>query len=1448
MAVKRGVGISHQGVDIQESENQVTDQEIISDGDAPSSTSSSTRFQSAPVDQEDHSSTDTDIPLVADGDDSKGARRAVVKHVTWARSSPKSPVNDATAQHAAREAVPPKRKLDKESGSSAAKVARVAWPDPKMTINKIEPMIKYAQRLSKGGKKLPDALYAALQAWIDIEAVQTKTVGAERIVQAVLEIINGPTDEGQRSCAASSRGNDPGGLSSAPSPMDDTVASAPTPVDAGKLKEAENRQLNGTLLSSDEVILSHAVSRGVTDACAGNTGREASSSSRGAPIDASGGASQVSDDADDIADDQYDAGSGTEGSGTGQAIESDEESLDGDGLSDADSDQEEPDELFSDSDSEVDADELRSTIEKLNITDDVKSVLLVFAGSNVNAKRVATAIKEKNPAVSVTEVDWLNEKLDQNCLRPAVQNKILRELADGKYDRCLIATPCSSFSVAFYQDAEGNVDLSELRRSKDEPEGIQPIPEQWKRYVSMHNALANFSFTVFELCRSLNIGCIIENPALRSDDSSHAYWAEVANCGQLWDMPRAKALERNGAKRVLWAHCAFGSELQKYTEFLCCPLTYPIALAALGDKICRCKSKHFHRATGLDEHGESRAAKAAAYPWPACQVIAEILLTPLSPASSSRLHVGSCKPHAADGHHAEHERKERWAPLGSMRSMEPELKENLQVEPFPATNIPRRTDALDPPTLTSPMPGPFTTRQLIPIEAIETTLKFGRDVTTCMARARRGPQGWRVAKTLRPEVQVIEEDAALHPCGRGFIWQRVHPDEPFSMSSMWEAVRPSCYPSDPPHPPGTKDRIVIEEYLRLAKAHGFTDERVLSLIKHGFTSPEMPRATVLAPPHVGALKEAAAYAERNQRDAHHGFATKPAEFPKYWPTYLDPCNIVVQNGKPRLTIDKTMWTTKLLHLRPYNELVNIKKINELIGKLRLPSIAQFCRGGAILMSALLASDTIKVKQFKMDKQAFFRVHSKQRMHICLSGRATEAGFMHDLTTNFGESDAPINTCCESDGFILFCREELLRLDSAYAPRVQSLTIFLAKRRRQRESQGDPTDVMTKFVWDALFFLMCYVDDDGLESFDDPLYDDKGVPVIILITHNDGSIERKHQTRIELYADACVKIGTSIGHTFPFDKREGPCGDFILLGIVSSLTKERRMLPMVKATNYLILLRAVRHGRKMPNGVVASPHKAANSLLHRLFHASDVEPLGRAHLFYFRQCMRNVKMIKTSDERSEKCILITKPAARELEWWAHRLSTNDEHLGLPLASRYSFPGASSDCCLVRYSDASREPLKKASDSGGGAWAVIKKTFYYIHITWRQDEMEKHSINVLEAHVRDIFGDIMIDYAKGLGLPITHTIAYIDNSTAEMIAENGRTSTATLHELNHRRITRRTKSNVFETNERVASVDNDVADMISRGAVEEALRIPLEEDLIIQRLEVPPEIREVPCTKE
>ena len=70
----------------------------------------------------------------------------------------------------------------------------------------------------------------------------------------------------------------------------------------------------------------------------------------------------------------------------------------------------------------------------------------------------------------------------------------------------------------------------------------------------------------------------------------------------------------------------------------------------------------------------------------------------------------------------------------------------------------------------SVVPGPFTTAQLIPDGIYHKTVGFGRDITNCLKRARRGEDGWRIARDLRPEPLVWTEQQALNPCGWGFRW------------------------------------------------------------------------------------------------------------------------------------------------------------------------------------------------------------------------------------------------------------------------------------------------------------------------------------------------------------------------------------------------------------------------------------------------------------------------------------------------------------------------------------------------------------------------------------------------------------------------------------------------------------------------------------------------------
>ena len=201
---------------------------------------------------------------------------------------------------------------------------------------------------------------------------------------------------------------------------------------------------------------------------------------------------------------------------------------------------------------------------------------------------------------------------------------------------------------------------------------------------------------------------------------------------------------------------------------------------------------------------------------------------------------------------------------------------------------------------------------------------------------------------------------------------------------------------------------------------------------------------------------------------------------------------------------------------------------------------------------------------------------------------------------------------------------------------------------------------------------------------------------------------------------------------------------------------------------------------------------------------------------------------------------------ELQWWQAQLD-KPEQAGLPLATRYSFPGASSENVLVTYSDASREDEAAEGEvvqSGAGAWCVMRGIFYYVHWRWTRLEIKRHSINVLEAHARDAAGWVFLDKAREIGCPITHKLAYVDNTAAENVAESGRATTEMLNELNLRRLQQLRGRSIYEANERVTSVDNDVADLLSRGDIKEALRFPQDCDMSCVELEVQSAYRDLP----
>ena len=96
--------------------------------------------------------------------------------------------------------------------------------------------------------------------------------------------------------------------------------------------------------------------------------------------------------------------------------------------------------------------------------------------------------------------------------------------------------------------------------------------------------------------------------------------------------------------------------------------------------------------------------------------------------------------------------------------------------------------------------------------------------------------------------------------------------------------------------------------------------------------------------------------------------------------------------------------------------------------------------------------------------------------------------------------------------------------------------------------------------------------------------------------------------------------------------------------------------------------------------------------------------------------------------------------------------------------------------------------------------------------------------------------LVTEARARGIPVTHIREHIDNSAAEMVAERGRPHTREMHMLTERRYERLVKDKLFSAVFRIASIDNDIADGLSRGGekLQTAIRMAVQAGLRVRRL--------------
>ena len=200
------------------------------------------------------------------------------------------------------------------------------------------------------------------------------------------------------------------------------------------------------------------------------------------------------------------------------------------------------------------------------------------------------------------------------------------------------------------------------------------------------------------------------------------------------------------------------------------------------------------------------------------------------------------------------------------------------------------------------------------------------------------------------------------------------------------------------------------------------------------------------------------------------------------------------------------------------------------------------------------------------------------------------------------------------------------------------------------------------------------------------------------------------------------------------------------------------------------------------------------------------PLGRAHLFHCLAALRDVNRMKSGE------VILSGDVLTELRWWREAMSVSRDN-PVPLASRLEFPGADEPGVLTDYGDASREFDEStglaAKSSGFGAWCLLPGTdgeleFCYFVGRWTHEECKMYSINVLESATQNFGGVVFVAHAETVGLTLTHRRSFVDNRTAEFVAERGRTQSDAMHALHLRRQQHLLEHGMAMASLRVASI--------------------------------------------
>ena len=998
------------------------------------------------------------------------------------------------------------------------------------------------------------------------------------------------------------------------------------------------------------------------------------------------------------------------------------------------------------------------------------AALIVFSGPGERRDGIAAYLH--HCGWRVVEIDILIGGSSHDMACPMVATELAQRVASGEFAVVFLAPPCSSYSVAHRPKL----------RSASQPEGITPVPAEWRMYLAKHNRITSAAFDIVAAARLSGAHVMMENPADRGTEGP-AYWHKHRDHGSLWRTARARAAELT---QITFSQCALGSTWQKHTTIAASP-TLADSMTVLSAMQCaHGHGRHPAQAHGRDASGASQASKAAAYPTAMNAYIAAAIIVagvtrraawppsllqqpnPRAPFSTELPQLTANAVHAR-----------RYAPLrfASTANRIPASLREERASPFPNqlagvmhTSASRRAlkkgRRLPPPPRfpTSAEPTSRPAPQEVHVRDLFLLGVYDEYVTPWLAEATRAAE--LLMKGARPPkiATVVLPQAALRPFARGTVWQCLDPER---CSPVQPSDRHTIFPG--------RRQIDRAAMRAIAAELGWDDDDIIQQIGEGGieTRSECQLSTVLSWHHTGFHRQLAAARHVIDGEIQDEWVSEPLASLPFVPCRVLPRNVVMQQRtrkradgtieqyqKPRISTDCSDGAEESVNggVPPHER------------DIELPSVQQFGRAVAMVDAAgttpadeAAGEAPTRAEMYIVDATAAYRfcplnitqLYTQVFAYWTIGDEGIKVGFCVDRRMMFGGSYAPNRFERISRLIGAYIQLQQRRFDERQPP--PPCAQRWQRMRRGRQLAGllelHPAEAEPRS-------LQVFIDDWMGSSLNDTVTLEPALAALDIApsaTTNVGGIPSAPSSRTR--AHACIAIlGLRTAGLEAAEDKTLLGTPVVALGIRADRKRKLLDIPTSKGEAVAAELQTAQEAAQGPQP--SARREAVEQLTGRLCHLAQVSPeiapalRGGYSLIHAPSRHTSLAMRRGSTGHRQWIELLS-TAARAVR----------ENLGVCLSPRRAFPSPDSVGTATAFSDASGDDgvggYLTLSDEPGTVWVVSQTWPADIATALARSAQGTRGQNSLAMPAAELFGMWAIPVAaRTRGMSATSVIAVGD----------------------------------------------------------------------------------------